>query len=128
MHPQFCCPAVLRAQLPGSAKEAKAFLKCFFISLDGQAWKTGGNGMVGDSFSPAEQGENISWVSPSAATGRGGSSPQLTLVIWKEENYANIAEETLLLYKAKCAEMCQKCQNPQLPGFVFSVQGLLHKM
>lgn len=82
--------------------------------------------MVGDSSSPDEQGENISWASLSAATGRDVSSPQLTLVTWKKENYANITEE--VLYKTKCAEIYQKSKKPQLPGFKFPVQGLLHKM
>lgn len=58
--------------------------------------------MAGDSFSPTEQRENISWASPSAAIGRGVSSPQL--VTWKKENFANIAEEALLLNKSKCAK------------------------
>lgn len=64
--------------------------------------------MAGDSFSSAEQRENISWASPSAAIGSGVSSPQLPLVIWKKEDFANIVEEALLLYKTKYAKICQR--------------------
>lgn len=68
--------------------------------------------MAGDSSSPAEQGEDISWASPSAAIGRGVSTPQLTLVTWQKGDFANIAEETLLLYKTVCAEMPKESKSP----------------
>lgn len=84
--------------------------------------------MAEDSFSSSEQRENISWASSSAAIGRRVSSPQLTLIIWKKEDFANIIEEVLLLYKTKYTEICLKSEKTQLPGFKYSVQGLLHKM
>lgn len=65
----------------------------------------------GDSSSPAEQGEETSWTSPSAVRGRGASCPQLTPVIWQKGDFANIATERLLFYKTKRAEICQKDQE-----------------
>ena len=71
----------------------------------------------GDSSSPAKQGEETSWTSPSVAGGRGVSSLQLTLVIWQKRDFANIAMERLLFYKTKFAEICQKDQKKTTPRF-----------